>query len=141
MGNVSSAIIELSAGHTKSAARRARPKPVLNRFWRCAEHQTAKLVDSLDQRTVKRKWFTRVVVATALIDALDSLDLRYPEVGEAQRTGVAKRGIDSKRRSLNPNSVGKRLPRNNGFHPGESQWMESGFSVGTMGADLPSSVA
>jgi PPK2 family polyphosphate:nucleotide phosphotransferase len=27
------------------------------------------------------KWFTRVVVAAAVIDALDSLDLRYPEVG------------------------------------------------------------
>jgi PPK2 family polyphosphate:nucleotide phosphotransferase len=31
------------------------------------------------------KWFTRVVVAAAVIDALDSLDLRYPEVGETQR--------------------------------------------------------
>jgi PPK2 family polyphosphate:nucleotide phosphotransferase len=27
------------------------------------------------------KWFTRVVVAAAVIDALDSLDLHYPEVG------------------------------------------------------------
>ena len=31
------------------------------------------------------KWFTRVVVAAAVIDALASLDLQYPEVGEAQR--------------------------------------------------------
>jgi PPK2 family polyphosphate:nucleotide phosphotransferase len=31
------------------------------------------------------KWFTRVVVAGAVIDALESLDLRYPEVGEAKR--------------------------------------------------------
>jgi len=28
------------------------------------------------------KWFTRLVVAAAVIDALASLDLRYPEVGE-----------------------------------------------------------
>jgi PPK2 family polyphosphate:nucleotide phosphotransferase len=31
------------------------------------------------------KWFTRVVVAAAVISALDSLDLAYPEVGEAQQ--------------------------------------------------------
>jgi PPK2 family polyphosphate:nucleotide phosphotransferase len=35
------------------------------------------------------KWFTRVVVAAAVIDALASLDLRYPEVGEAQRKELA----------------------------------------------------
>jgi PPK2 family polyphosphate:nucleotide phosphotransferase len=35
------------------------------------------------------KWFTRVVVAAAVIDALDSLDLQYPEVGEAQRKELA----------------------------------------------------
>jgi len=35
------------------------------------------------------KWFTRVVVAAAVIDALDSLDLRYPEVGEAQLKELA----------------------------------------------------
>jgi PPK2 family polyphosphate:nucleotide phosphotransferase len=35
------------------------------------------------------KWFTRVVVAAAVIDALDSLDLRYPEVGEALRKELA----------------------------------------------------
>ena len=35
------------------------------------------------------KWFTRLVVAAAVIDALDSLDLAYPEVGEAQRTELA----------------------------------------------------
>jgi len=31
------------------------------------------------------KWFTRVVVAAAVIDALASLDLRYPEVSDGQR--------------------------------------------------------
>jgi hypothetical protein len=35
------------------------------------------------------KWFTRVVVAAVVIDALASLDLRYPEVGEAQRQELA----------------------------------------------------
>jgi hypothetical protein len=35
------------------------------------------------------KWFTRVVVAAAVIDALASLDLRYPEVGQTQRQELA----------------------------------------------------
>ena len=35
------------------------------------------------------KWFTRVVVAAAVIDALDSLDLRYPEVDQAQLKELA----------------------------------------------------
>ncbi len=35
------------------------------------------------------KWFTRVVVAAAVIDALASLDLRYPEVDDAQRKELA----------------------------------------------------
>jgi len=41
------------------------------------------------------KWFTRVVVAAAVIDALDSLNLRYPEVGEAQlkELAVAKKQL------------------------------------------------
>jgi PPK2 family polyphosphate:nucleotide phosphotransferase len=35
------------------------------------------------------KWFTRVVVAAAVIDALASLDLQYPEVTAAQRKELA----------------------------------------------------
>jgi PPK2 family polyphosphate:nucleotide phosphotransferase len=35
------------------------------------------------------KWFTRVVVAAAVIDALASLGLAYPEVSEAKRTELA----------------------------------------------------
>lgn len=35
------------------------------------------------------KWFTRLVVAAAVIDALASLDLRYPELGPAQRKELA----------------------------------------------------
>jgi hypothetical protein len=31
------------------------------------------------------KWFTRLVVAAAVVEALDSFDLRYPKVGGAQR--------------------------------------------------------
>jgi PPK2 family polyphosphate:nucleotide phosphotransferase len=30
------------------------------------------------------KWFTRVIVAAAVIDALDSLDLKYPEVSDSK---------------------------------------------------------
>jgi PPK2 family polyphosphate:nucleotide phosphotransferase len=35
------------------------------------------------------KWYTRIVVAAAVIDALASLDLKYPEVGETQRKQLA----------------------------------------------------
>jgi PPK2 family polyphosphate:nucleotide phosphotransferase len=35
------------------------------------------------------KWFTRIVVAAAVIEALGSLDLRYPTVGPAQRRELA----------------------------------------------------
>ncbi|MCB1202861.1 MAG: polyphosphate kinase 2 family protein [Verrucomicrobiae bacterium] len=35
------------------------------------------------------KWFTRVVVAAAVIEALDSLKLSYPEVSEAHRKDLA----------------------------------------------------
>ena len=36
------------------------------------------------------KWFTRLVVAAAVIEALSSLDLKYPEVGEAQLKELAE---------------------------------------------------
>ena len=35
------------------------------------------------------KWFTRVVVAAAIIEALSSLDLRYPELSPAQTREIA----------------------------------------------------
>ena len=35
------------------------------------------------------KWFTRMVIAAAVIDALASLDLAYPEVGPAQKKELA----------------------------------------------------
>ena len=35
------------------------------------------------------KWFTRVVVAAAIIEALASLDLYYPEVDEEKRQALA----------------------------------------------------
>jgi hypothetical protein len=35
------------------------------------------------------KWFTRVVVAAAVIEALASLDLQYPEVSKAQSKELA----------------------------------------------------
>ena len=41
------------------------------------------------------KWFTRLVVAAALIDTLVSLDLRYPELGEA-----ARQELEAARRAL-----------------------------------------
>ncbi|MBL9149617.1 MAG: polyphosphate kinase 2 family protein [Phycisphaerae bacterium] len=36
------------------------------------------------------KWFTRLVVAAAIIDAMDSLKLHYPIVSDAQRAELAK---------------------------------------------------
>ena len=35
------------------------------------------------------KWFTRIVVGAAVIEALDSLDLSYPKVGKKQRNELA----------------------------------------------------
>ncbi|MCK8787469.1 polyphosphate kinase 2 family protein [Roseomonas sp. NAR14] len=34
------------------------------------------------------KWFTRLVVSAAIIETLDGLDLRYPEVSEAERQAL-----------------------------------------------------
>jgi PPK2 family polyphosphate:nucleotide phosphotransferase len=36
------------------------------------------------------KWFTRLVVAAAVVDALGSLDLHYPQVGRARLAELAK---------------------------------------------------
>ena len=36
------------------------------------------------------KWFTRIVVASAIIQALDSLDLKYPRVGKEQLAQLQK---------------------------------------------------
>jgi len=43
------------------------------------------------------KWFTRVVVAAAVIDALDSLDLKYPKVTDAKlkELAAAKRALQA----------------------------------------------
>src|SRR5262249_54032507 len=37
-----------------------------------------------------RKWFTRLTVADVIVEALESLDLRYPDVGDAQRAELEK---------------------------------------------------
>ena len=41
------------------------------------------------------KWFTRVVVAAAVVEALSSLDLHYPEVGKEKlkELAAAKRAL------------------------------------------------
>lgn len=45
------------------------------------------------------KWFTRLVVANAIIDALDELDLQFPEVDAAKRADLQKlrKGLARKR--------------------------------------------
>jgi hypothetical protein len=35
-----------------------------------------------------KKWYTRMVVAAAIIDALEDLSLRFPVVGAAQRKAL-----------------------------------------------------
>jgi hypothetical protein len=44
------------------------------------------------------KWFTRVVVAAAVIETLDDLDLAYPKVGEdkLKELATAKKKLLSK---------------------------------------------
>jgi hypothetical protein len=43
------------------------------------------------------KWFTRIVVAAAIVDGLSSLDLAYPDVSAAQREEInkAKQTLDA----------------------------------------------
>ena len=36
------------------------------------------------------KWYTRVIVAAAVIDALHELDLRFPEMTEPQKQKLAE---------------------------------------------------
>ena len=36
------------------------------------------------------KWFTRIVVAAAVIDTLASLDLKYPKVGKEKLAELAR---------------------------------------------------
>jgi PPK2 family polyphosphate:nucleotide phosphotransferase len=36
------------------------------------------------------KWFTRIVVAQAVVDALKGMDLKYPKVSSVERTALAK---------------------------------------------------
>lgn len=40
------------------------------------------------------KWFTRIVVAAAIIDTLDSLDLSYPEVSDEARVRLEQARLD-----------------------------------------------
>ena len=44
------------------------------------------------------KWFTRVIVGSAVIETLDSLDLAYPEVDESKlkELAAAKKKLMSK---------------------------------------------
>ena len=36
------------------------------------------------------KWFTRIVVAQAVVDTLKVMDLKYPKVSSAEKTALAK---------------------------------------------------
>lgn len=46
------------------------------------------------------KWFTRLVVASAVIDALEEMDLAYPEVDEAKKAelAAARKALESEKR-------------------------------------------
>ena len=55
-----------------------------------AVHQTATREAPWFVVPADNKWFTRLVVAAAVIDALSSLDLSYPIVSEAKRKELAE---------------------------------------------------
>jgi len=55
------------------------------------------------------KWFTRLVVAAAIIDGLDSLELHYPRVDDAKRAE-----LDEARKALIAGGKGARAPRRDG---------------------------
>jgi hypothetical protein len=38
------------------------------------------------------KWFTRLVISSAIVEAMDALDLKYPTVGEAALKEMQKAG-------------------------------------------------
>ena len=54
------------------------------RFYEDTIRQTATKCSPWYVVPADNKWFTRVVVAAAVIDALASLDLEYPKVGKKQ---------------------------------------------------------
>jgi hypothetical protein len=55
------------------------------------------------------KWFTRAVVAAAIIEGLQSLDLAYPRVDETKRAELAEA-----RAVLTGQAKGARAPRRGG---------------------------
>jgi PPK2 family polyphosphate:nucleotide phosphotransferase len=55
-----------------------------------------------------RKWFTRLVVAAAVIDALESLDLEYPKVGAEQQKDIATGRVRLAERQKNDKKNKKR---------------------------------
>ncbi len=59
-----------------------------------------------------KKWFARLVVAAAVADALEQLDLEYPKVGEAQRKELA-----AARRELDGEKGGAAKPRKRAKKP------------------------
>ena len=46
-------------------------------------------------RASRHKWFTRLIVAAAIVDALEALDLKFPEMTEAQKKqlGEARKAL------------------------------------------------
>lgn len=56
-----------------------------------------------------KKWFTRLVVASAMVEGLESLGLHYPEVDAATRTGLRKA-----RATLAADVPAKDKPKKNG---------------------------
>lgn len=66
------------------------------------------------------KWFTRLYVAAAVVDAMRRLDLAYPKIGTAKRQELAAARValvdeeddgDSRRRVAAPVSGSRRVPR------------------------------
>ena len=69
------------------------------------------------------KWFTRVVVAAAIIDALASLDLHYPKVGKAKLESPSPR---RERRCSRKNDKIDEAQVSGGEASGLARWMAAG---------------
>jgi len=65
-------------------------------FWDDYQHAYEQMIQNTSSKhapwyvvPADNKWYTRLVVAAAVVDALDDLNLEYPKVDDAQREELA----------------------------------------------------
>ena len=79
--------------HWKFSASDAKERQHWNDYMKAYEamiRATARTLCALVRRAGRQQWFTRVIVAAAIIDALEALDLKFPEMTEAQKQQLAE---------------------------------------------------